>query len=209
MSDQSREVPDPVSRAAAEVWKKWNDQIAAASPRPAANGANGHATATDADIWKTPEERMIEKIRRRMAQYPEWYETDPGRLAGTVCRELERIGATLARALPQTNAAVEVWQVPLSVFNWLVGDGERVRFIRGALSAWSDALDFNAANAAGMDHHQQQRHRAAFLDIAPPLLKAVLGQLTDHGLWVSFGQKYTGPEFTALIMRVQCIPRGG
>lgn len=203
MSDRSRLVPDPVSRAAAEVWKKWDSQIAAAVSGPATNGFDSHSGSSEAETWKTPEERMIDKIRRRMAQYPEWYETDSAKLADTVCRELERIGATLARSLPRTHAAVEVWQVPLSVFNWLVEEGEGVRFIRGALGAWSDAQDFNGANVAGIDHGVAQQRRAAFLDIAPPLLKAVLGQLMDHGFWITFGQKYTGPEFTGLIMRVQ------
>ena len=211
MSDQTRQVPDPVSRLAAETWKKWRGQIAEAAPVSRGNGLNGHDGPPDAEAetWKTPEQRMVEKIRRRMGQYPEWYESDPDRLAATVCAEIDRIGATLARTLPTSRIAVDVWLIPLSVFNWLVEDGNGVRFVRGALSAWSDAQDFNAANIVGLDSGQKLNRREAFLEIAPPLLKAVLDQLMDSGIWISFGQKFTGPEFTALIMRVQCEPRDG
>ncbi len=209
MSDQSRQVPAPVSRLAAEAWKRWRGQIADAAPVSRPNGLNGHDGPPEAETWKTPEERMVEKIRRRMSQYPEWYESDPDRLAATVCAEIDRIGDKLARTLPTSRAAVDVWQIPLSVFNWLVEDGNGVRFVRGALSAWSDAQDFNAANIVGLDPVEKLKRREAFLDIAPPLLKAVLDQLMDSGIWISFGQKFTGPEFTALIMRGQCEPREG
>ncbi len=211
MSDQSRQVPAPVSRLAAEAWKKWRGQIAETTPAARGNGLNGDAGTGDAGVeaWKTPEERMVEKIRRRMSQYPEWYESDPDRLAVTVCAEIDRIGDKLARTLPTSRAAVDVWQVPLSVFNWLVEDGNGVRFVRGALSAWSDAQDFNAANIVGLDSVEKLKRREAFLEIAPPLLRAVLDQLMDSGIWISFGQKFTGPEFTALIMRGQCEPREG
>ncbi|MBK8456827.1 MAG: hypothetical protein IPL47_06730 [Phyllobacteriaceae bacterium] len=149
MSDSTRDVPEQVSRAAAETWKKWSGEIAAVAPRLSTADFAAHGAGANSEVWKTPEERMIDKIRRRMDEFPEWYETDQDRLASTVCAELERIGATLAHALPRTHGAVDVWQIPLSVFNWLVDGGNDVRFIRGALSAWSDGKDESAEGASG------------------------------------------------------------
>lgn len=202
MNGEDRPVPGSVARAAEAVWQKWSGEIAAAASAQRRDDFSFAAMHAD-DDWKTPEERMIDKIRRRMREYPEWYDDDPERLAATVCRELERIGQTLAHALPYTTGAVDIWEIPLSVFNWLVEDGGKVHFIRGALSAWCDALDFNSANAAGIDAAERERRRTAFFEIAPPLLKAVLAQLVDHGLWISFAQRYVGPEFKGLIMRAQ------
>lgn len=209
MTDSTRKVPDPVKRAAEAVWAKWSGEVEAAANAGRHEAFSFAPMHSDPGAWKTPEERMIDKIRARMREYPEWYETDPGRLAETVCRELDRIGERLSRVLPYTDGAVEVWTIPLSVFNWLVEEGGRTHFIRGALSAWSDAQDFNSANADGLDPAERERRRAAFLDIAPPLLKAVLAELVDHCLWISFGQKYVGPEFKALIMRAQCRRTAG
>lgn len=209
MSATTREVPGRVRQAAASVWAKWSGEVAAAASAGHRDEFTFAAMRPDPAAWKTPEERMIDKIRARMREYPEWYEADPERLSATVCRELDRIGERLARVLPYTDGAVEVWTIPLSVFNWLVEEGGRTHFIRGALSAWSDAQDFNSANVAGLDPAERERRRAAFLEIAPPLLKAVLAELTDHCLWISFAQKYVGPEFKALIMRAQCRERPG
>lgn len=203
MSDDTRKVPEPVKRAAEAVWKKWSGAIEAATAASRRDEFSFEAMHAVAEDWKTPEDRMIDKIRQRMREFPEWYETDEQKLAAAVGRELERIGALLSRTLPHTTGAVEVWTIPLSVFNWLIEDGGKTHFIRGALSAWSDAQDFNGANAAGLDKAERERRRRAFLDIAPPLLKAVLAELVDTCLWISFAQKYVGPEFKALIMRAQ------
>jgi hypothetical protein len=149
------------------------------------------------------EARMILKIKRRMRQYPDWYETDPDRVAALVCTELERIGAVLTRDLPGADKPVEVWQVPLSVFNWLVQGEWGESFVRGALKAWSSAQCFNAANGVSVDPAQSARLRAPFLEIAPPLLKAVLGQLLEEDLRVTFAQKFEDGELTALSLRVE------
>lgn len=146
---------------------------------------------------------MIAKIKRRMREYPEWYETDPARVSALVVRELERIGTVLEREFPRSDQPVEVWRVPLSVFNWLVDGPSGEGFVRGALKAWSSAQCFNAANGCAVGAEQAARLRAPFLEIAPPLLRAVLEQLMDDDFWVTLHQVYVGAEFQYLGLRVQ------
>jgi hypothetical protein len=202
MHRKTRDVPEQVHQAAATAWRKWSEKLSTVPPAPHAAEANG-GPKVDPDAGKTPEERMISKIKRRMKEYPEWYETDQEKVAVRVCTELERIGGILERELPESEDPVEVWQVPLSVFNWLVMGDTGEQFVHGALSAWSGAQSFNAANDRSLDSRQKARLREPFLEIAPPLLKAVLEQMLQADLWISFAQKFVGPELKSLVMRVQ------
>ena len=146
---------------------------------------------------------MIAKIKQRMREYPDWYETDPQHVATLVVRELERIGGVLEREFPRTDQAVEVWRVPLSVFNWLVDGPAGESFVHGALKAWSSAQCFNAGNGCALSEDQAARLRAPFLEISPPLLRAVLEQLLNEEFWVTLQQGYVGSEFSYLGLRVQ------
>jgi len=202
MPNTSREVPDTVHQAAAEVWAGWRNRLAEVRPattpkRP--NGRGGPALAND----QPAEARMIAKIKHRMREFPDWYETDPARVSGLVVRELERIGTVLEHEFPRSDQPVEVWRVPLSVFNWLVDGSEGETFVRGALKAWSSAQCFNAGNGCAVSEEQAARMRAPFLEIAPPLLKAVLEQLLNEDFWVTLHQVYVGADFKYLGLRVQ------
>lgn len=203
MPRRSRDVSDEVQKAAASAWRKWSAKLATVPAAPH-NGEDHFAAAhIDPNASKTPEERMVAKIRQRMKEYPEWYETDEDKVAALVVTELERIGGILERTLPETEEAVPVWEVPLSVFNWLVESAKGDQFVHGALSAWSRALHFNAANSDQVGAQERAELRAPFLEIAPPLLKAVLAQMLKEDLWISFAQKFVGPELKYLEMRVQ------
>ena len=146
---------------------------------------------------------MIAKIKRRMREYPDWYETNPVRVSALVVRDLERIGSVLEYEFPRTDQPVEVWRVPLSVFNWLVYGPEGETFVHGALKAWSSALCFNAGNGCALSEEQSARMRAPFLEISPPLLRAVLEQLLREDFWVTLHQVYVGADFKFLGLRVQ------
>lgn len=204
MTKRNRDVPEQVHRAAETAWRKFHDQIAAApdSPRSESDAMQSRARI-DPDAGKTPEQRMIEKIKRRMAEYPEWYETDPDKVAAEVARQLERIGEILARRLPDATEPVEVWEIPLSVFNWLVDGENGETFHHGALSAWSSAENFNASNNPTLAAPQRDKLRASFLAISPLLLTAVLEEMLKTDLWISFAEKFVGPELKFLVMRVQ------
>jgi len=206
MIHRTRGVSGQVHQAAEAAWSKWNQKIAAI-PRAAeqARDDNG-AHWVDPDAGKTPEQRMIEKIKRRMQEYPEWYDTNPERVAASVVTELERIGEIIERELPDSNDPVDVWQVPLSVFNWLVNDDTGEHFVHGAISAWSSAQLFNSANSTTLDSVQKMRLREHFFEIAPPLLQAVLEQMLKADLWITFAEKFVGPELKFLVMRVQRPP---
>lgn len=202
MANHSREVPDTVQQAAKEVWQGWRSRLAAARPA-SGEPRSGAGGARPAGAQATAEALMIAKIKRRMREYPEWYETDPARVSALVVRELERIGAVLEHAFPLSDEPVEVWRVPLSVFNWLVEGPSGESFVRGALKAWSSAQCFNAANGCAVGPGQAQRLRAPFLEISPPLLRAVLEQLVDEDFWVTLHQVYVGAEFQFIGVRVQ------
>lgn len=203
MTKRNRGVPEKVNEAAASAWSRFSAKIAAVPPLPHGDdGALGHRLV-DPDAAKSPEQRMIEKIKRRMREYPEWYETDPDRVAAEVARQLERIGAILEQELPEAKEPVAVWNIPLSVFNWLVEGELGETFHHGALSAWSSAENFNAANKTKLDPDERDRLREGFLEISPLLLTAVLDQMLKTGLWISFAQKFEGPELKYLVMRVE------
>lgn len=204
MSKRNRDVPDQVHEAAATAWSKFSDKIAAVPPGRKAKDESQIAQARiDPDAGKSPEQRMIEKIKRRMKEYPEWYETDPDKIAAEVARQLERIGAILEAKLPDATDPVEVWEIPLSVFNWLVEGETGETFHHGALSAWSSAENFNASNNVTLDAPQRDKLRESFLEISPLLLTAVLEQMLKTDLWISFAEKFVGPELKYLVMRVQ------
>ena len=202
MEKRTGHVPDTVHRAAETAWGKWKNKLAFAKAPKAEDDLAARSRA-DAEALKSPEQRMIEKIKLRMTQLPDWYETDPAKVAKLVAAELERIGTVLDAKLAEAEEPVEVWQIPLSVFNWLVQTSEGETFVRGALRAWSNAQYFNAANAANLDEAQKSKLRAPLLDQSPMLLNVVLKELIDTGLVVTFSKKFVGPEFKALVMRVQ------
>ena len=203
MTKRNNRVPDEVNEAADTVWGKFRDKIAAVPPSQKDDDESFLAhKLINPDAGKSPEQVMIEKIRRRMKEYPEWYETDPDKVADEVARQLERIGEVLAVKLADAKDPVSVWQIPLSVFNWLVDGDEGVTFHRGALSAWSSAEEFNAANHADLSDDERAKLRAPFLDLAPVLLVAVLEEVLSTGLGVSFAEKFVGPELKYLDMRV-------
>lgn len=204
MVHKNHTIPAEVHDAAQTAWSKWSDQISAIPPVvETPKTLNGEAHFTNPDANKTPAERMIDKIKRRMQEYPEWYETNPDKIAGTVGEELERIGTILSRDLPGTEDPIDVWNIPLSVFNWLIESDAGEHFHHGALSAWSSAENFNAANSAKLDSTQRSKLRQRFLDDSPVLLRAVLTELLKTNLWISFAEKFEGPELKYLVMRVQ------
>jgi len=207
MTKRNKDVPDKVHEAAETAWSKFSDKIAAVPP--------GHKDVDesviarpriDPDAGKSPEQKMIEKIKRRMQEFPEWYETDPDKVAAEVARQLERIGAELEAKLPGAKDPVEVWEIPLSVFNWLVDGETGETFHHGALSAWSSAENFNAANSASLNAPQREKLRESFLEMSPLLLTAVLEEMLKTDLWISFAEKFVGPELKSLVMRVQRPP---
>lgn len=203
MTKRNNSVPDTVNKAADAAWGKFRDKIAAVPPGHKEEEESFLAHKhVDPNADKSPEQIMVEKIRRRMKQYPEWYESDPDKVAAEVARQLERIGEVLAAKLPDAKEPVVVWEIPLSVFNWLIDSEEGVTFHRGALSAWSSAEEFNAANRADLSDEQRAKLRKPFLELAPVLLVAVLEELLDTGLAVSFAEKFVGPELKYLEMRV-------
>jgi len=108
---------------------------AATTDKPLPNGMSG-LLPTNAD---TAETRMIVKIKRRMGEYRDRYETIPAHVFALVMRDLERIGAVFEHEFPRSDQPVEVWRVPLSVFNWPVDGSKGETFVRGALKAWSSA----------------------------------------------------------------------
>ncbi|OIP84379.1 MAG: hypothetical protein AUK37_05670 [Rhodobacterales bacterium CG2_30_65_12] len=204
MTKRNRDLPEEVHEAAASAWSKFSDRIAAVPPGQKEDEESLLAHAlVDPDAGKSPEQRMIEKIKRRMKEYPEWYETDPARVAAEVGRQLERIGGILEQKLPGAKEPVEVWQIPLSVFNWLVEGESGETFHHGALSAWSSAENFNASNTPTLAQPQREKLRESFFEISPMLLTAVLDEMLKTDLWISFGEKFVGPELKYLVMRVQ------
>ncbi|MCB1337089.1 MAG: hypothetical protein KDK10_06445 [Maritimibacter sp.] len=202
MEKRTGHVPDTVHRAAETAWGKWKNKLAFAKAPKAEDDLAARSRA-DAEALKSPEQRMIEKIKLRMTQLPDWYETDPAKVAKLVAAELERIGTVLDAKLAEAEEPVEVWQIPLSVFNWLVDTPTGEGFVHGALKAWSSAENFNAANAAQCDEAQRAKLRAPFLELAPLRLRAVLEELLATGLVVTFAEKFVGPELKYLVMRVQ------
>ncbi len=202
MPYNSREVPDTVHQAAAKVWAEWRNRLADVRRATIERGPNGRRGPALAN-HETVEARMIAKIKRRMHEYPEWYESDPKRVSELVVRDLERIGTTLEREFPRSDQPVEVWRVPLSVFNWLVDDAEGETFVRGALKAWSSAQCFNAANGCPVGEGEAARLRAPFLEISPPLLRAVLEQLLNEDFWITLHQVYVGADFKFIGVRVK------
>lgn len=200
------DVPGEVHDAADSAWNKWREKLASVVP-PETNKTELGARRADLDTGKPPEQRMIEKIKRRMAQYPEWYETDPAKVASSVAEHLERIGTILERELPKAKDPVPVWDIPLSVFNWLVETDEGESFVHGALSAWSRAEEFNAANDARLTAEEGQKLRAPLFEIAPVLLKAVLEELLPAKLRLTFAEKFAGSELKYLELRVQLPPK--
>jgi hypothetical protein len=203
MARRNKDMPEQVHQAAETTWHKWREKIAS-EPRP--DGSEYAYLAhplIDPDAGKSHEQLMIEKIKRRMKEYPEWYEADPAKLAATVSAELERIGKELDAKLPYTRDPVEMWEIPLSVFNWLENGETGETFVHGALSAWSSAENFNAANASGLNDDQRAKLRAPFLDLSPMLLTAVLEEMLETDLWITFAEKFVGPELKFLVMRVQ------
>ncbi len=202
MPHHSREVPDTVQQAAAEAWQGWRSRLAGARPATGERRLNGKRSPTLAD-HETAEARMIAKIKQRIREYPDWYETDPARVSALVVRDLERIGAVLEHEFPRSDQPVEVWRVPLSVFNWLIDGPGGETFVRGSLKAWSSAQCFNAANGCALSEAQAARLRAPFLEISPPRLRAVLDQLLREDFWVTLHQVYVGADFKFLGLRVQ------
>lgn len=204
VTKRSNGVPDQVHRAAENAWEKFRDKIASVEPAARkTDEAEFAARHVDAGAGKSPEERMIEKIHRRMEEFPEWYETDPDKVAEQVSRELERIGDVLGYKLPGATEPVEIWEIPLSVFNWLEDGETGETFVHGALSAWSSAEKFNASNRPGLAADERDQMRAPFLEIAPVLLTAVLEELLEANLWITFAEKFVGPELKFLSMRAQ------
>lgn len=196
MAPRKRTLPQEVSQLADAAWQKWSGRIAAAEDEAADDPTAilaPRARRIDPLDNVSGEARMIAKIRKRMKQYPEWYEHDPQKVAARAASELERIGQKLVRDLPETSRAIEIWDIPLSVFNWIYEDETGEHFVRGALTAWAHAEDFNAANKVG-DPAERARLRASFLDIAPALLRAVLEQLEKSDLVLTLGEKYVGPR---------------
>lgn len=202
MQKRTEDVPDTIHKAAETAWGKWKDRLAFSKPAKVEDDVSQRGRV-DPSSLKTPEQRMVDKIKLRMSQLPEWYESDPEKVAASVARELERIGGVLDKKLPEADEPVEVWQIPLSVFNWLVETETGEGFVHGALKAWSSAEHFNAANAARFDDAHRAKLRAPFLELAPMLLRAVLDELLATGLVVSFAEKFVGPELKYLVMRVQ------
>ncbi len=202
MKKRTGEVPETVDRAADSAWGKFKQRLSFTKAPP--KDDNGVIRGRiDPDVFKTPEQKMIDKIKLRMSQYPEWYETDPDKVAKNVACELERIGETLDRKLAEAEEPVEVWPIPLSVFNWLVETAKGETFVHGALKAWSNAERFNASYAANLDDAQRAKLREPLLEIAPMLLRVVLQELLETGLIVTFAEKFVGPELKFLVMRVQ------
>ncbi len=202
MKKRTQEVPESIARAADTAWGKYKDRLSHAKAPHVEETAIARAH-TDPDAFKTPEQKMIEKIKLRMSQYPEWYETDPAKLSETVSVELDRIGEMLGRCLAEADEPVEVWQIPLSVFNWLVETGHGETFVHGALKAWSNAEHFNASYGTSLGEAQRAKLREPFMEIAPMLLRVVLDELLATGLIVTFAEKFVGPELKYLVMRVQ------
>ncbi len=203
MTKRTPAVPAQVHTAAATTWHKWQDKLATVPPEePDMSDAGFAARRNEILTCVTPEERMIAKIRLRMTQYPEWYETDPAKVAELVATELDRIGALLEKKLPTAKKPVEVWDIPLSVFNWLVEDEHGVSFVHGALSAWSNAECFNSANLPDLTPEDRAHLRANFTECAPVLLKAVLLELMQTNLRITFAKKFVGPELKYLTLRV-------
>ena len=202
MKKRTGDVPETVDRAAATAWGKFKDRLSftKAPPTEEAGVSRGRV---DPDAFKSPEQKMIEKIKLRMSQYPEWYETDPDKVATCVACELERIGEVLDRQLAEADDPVEVWPIPLSVFNWLVDTPTGDSFVHGALKAWSHAERFNSSYAADLDETQRAKLREPFMDLAPMLLRVVLEKLLETGLIITFAEKFVGPELKFLVMRVQ------
>lgn len=204
MNKRNRDVPDKINQAAASAWSRFSEKIEAVPAAKAQTEDLRQAHAhIDPDAGKSPEQRMIEKIKRRMKEYPEWYETDPDKVAAEVARQLERIGGILERRLPDAKEPVEVWEIPLSVFNWIVEGETGETFHHGALSAWSSAEKFNAANSPALGEPEREKLREDFFEISPLLLTAVLEQMLGTDLWISFAEKFVGPELKYLVMRVQ------
>lgn len=204
MNKRNRDVPEKVNQAAASVWSRFSKTIASVPVEKATKDSLRKAHARiDPDAGKSPEQRMIEKIKRRMKEYPEWYETNPDKVAAEVARQLERIGGLLERELPEATEPVEVWEIPLSVFNWIVEGETGETFHHGALSAWSSAEKFNAANSAALDEAARAKLREDFFEISPLLLTAVLDQMLGPELWITFAKKFIGPELKYLVMRAQ------
>jgi len=201
MSEKKRDVPETVYSAASQTWRRWHGKVDSARPAGPGPGTpeRRRRDASAGDL--SYREQMVAKIRRRMAEYPEWYETRPEPLAKIVCTELDRIGASLAGGLPASGEPLDVWQIPLSVFNWLDGDGDT--FVRGALCAWPRAETFNEANSARFSEVEKEKMRKPFLDIAPPLLRVVLREISHEDLRISFAERFVGPELKFLVMRVQ------
>ncbi len=203
MARRTPDVPDKIFEAAESSWSKWRREIPT-SPRTVDPATlRIHTRHLDPDAAKSPEQQLIEKIRRRMREYPEWYETRPEAVSEVVSARLDAIGTILAREMPVSDDPVEVWQIPLSVFNWLEDGPEGEVFHRGALLAWSSAEKFNDANAPGLDEAERARLRQPFLELSPLLLRAVLEELLQTGLWVSFAEKFVGNELQFLVLRVQ------
>ena len=202
MNKRTGDVPESVDRAANTAWGKFRDRLSF-SKAAASEDTVVRKGRADPETLKSPEQKMIEKIKLRMSQYPEWYETDPDKLAACVARELERIGELLDRQLANADEPVEVWQIPLSVFNWLVQTPNGESFVRGALRAWSNAEHFNGSYAANLSDDQRKKLRAPFMGEAPMCLNVVLEELLETGLVITFSKKFIGPEFKYLVMRVQ------
>jgi hypothetical protein len=202
MNKRTGEVPESVDRAAETAWGKFKQRLSF-TKTPHKDDTGVSRGRVDPEALKSPEQKMIDKIKLRMSQYPEWYETDPDKVAKTVACELERIGEVLDRQLADAEEPVDVWPVPLSVFNWLVETPEGESFVHGALKAWSHAERFNSAYAADLDPAQRAKLREPFMDLAPMLLRVVLQELLETGLVVTFAEKFVGPELKFLVMRVQ------
>ena len=202
MNKRTGDVPESVDRAADTAWGKFRDRLSF-SKAAASEDTVVRKGRADPETLKSPEQKMIEKIKLRMSQYPEWYETDPDKLAVCVARELERIGELLDRQLANADEPVEVWQIPLSVFNWLVQTPNGESFVRGALRAWSNAEHFNGSYAANLSDDQRKKLRSPFMGEAPMCLNVVLEELLETGLVITFSKKFIGPEFKYLVMRVQ------
>lgn len=202
---RKRALPDAVNKRAESTWEKWRGKISAAEDTFEQEDADrvrfGRRKGNTANDL-TGEDRMIAKIRRRMREYPQWYETDPEKVAASAAAELDRIGEKLVRDLPETDHAIDVWDIPLSVFNWLYEDDTGEHFVRGALTAWAHAEAFNTASSVS-DPEEKARLRASFVDICPPLLCAVLEQLEKSDLVLTFAEKYVGAELHFLTLRAK------
>lgn len=205
MSDHSRVVSGRVHEAASTTWDNWRQKLANIKPKvqeDESTKSSGPRSVVKNNL--THEEEMIAKIRLRMKELPHWYETEQDKVAKMVSIELDRIGLALEHDLPDAVEPVEVWNVPLSVFNWLA-DNEH-GFVHGSLQAWSSAQKFNESNAANLDRERKTELRESFYSIAPPLLQEVLVQLlSDNSLRVSFGRKFVGPELKFLVLKVDLL----